>query len=176
MESIWIPYGKMSGKYPGNVRETPGKCPGNVRNFFLEKMSGKHPGNTRETSGKCPGNTREMSGKHPGNVREMSVNHILWKITMNLSVLHSYETSVGAIHNLYFPQIEIFRQPFPLSSNPWVALWFVKNKKTWIHVFWNRMMNFELHWCILNYTDVFWITSMYFGWFIFWITIHSIFC
>ena len=85
MDSIWNPYGfhmekcpgntrEMSGKHPGNVRETsaifflkknvretPGKCPGNTRNFFLEKMSGKHPGNVRETPGKCPGNIREMS-------------------------------------------------------------------------------------------------------------------
>ena len=61
MDSIWNPYGFHMEKCPGNTRE----------------MSGKHPGNVRETSAifflkKCPGNTREMSGKHPGNVRETS--------------------------------------------------------------------------------------------------------
>ena len=66
MEPIWIPYGKMSGKYPGNVRETSGKCPGNIRNFFLEK---KCPGNVRETPVIfCRKNVRETPGKHPGNV------------------------------------------------------------------------------------------------------------
>ena len=119
----------MSGKHPGNVRETSGKCPGKIRNFFLEKMSGKHPGNVRETPGKHPGNVWEMSGKCPGNVREISGKCLLIqffkKTTMNFSVLHIYETFVGAIHIPYFPQIGIFRKPSPLRSPLWVALWFV---------------------------------------------------